>query len=50
MSSIAKRQVARLMDGLDLLIDFATLGEYGLEELSVDGSGCEGPAAQVWPR
>jgi hypothetical protein len=42
MSSIAKRQVARLMDGLDLLIDFATLGEYGLEELSVDGSGCEG--------
>ena len=41
MSSIANRLVARLMDGLDLLIDFATLGEYGLEELPADGSGRE---------
>jgi hypothetical protein len=30
------------MDGLDLAIDFATLGEYGLEELPADGSGREG--------
>jgi hypothetical protein len=41
MSPITKRLVARLMDGLDLLIDFATLGEYGLEELPADGSGRE---------
>ena len=31
MSSLSTRLVARLMDGLDLAIDFATLGEYGLE-------------------
>ena len=42
MSPIARRLVARLMDGLDLLIDFATLGEYGLEELPTNGLGAEG--------
>jgi len=42
MSPIAKRLVARLMDGLDLPIDLATLGEYGLEELPADGPGAGG--------
>jgi len=34
--------VARVMDVLDLVIDFATLGEYGLESVPADGSGGEG--------
>jgi hypothetical protein len=42
MSPISRRLVHRMMSGLDLLIDFATLGEYGLEELPADGPGCEG--------
>ena len=42
MSLISRRLVHRIMGGLDLLIDFATLGEYGLEELPADGPGCEG--------
>ena len=29
----------RLTDAVDLLIDFATLGEYGLETLSGDAEG-----------
>jgi hypothetical protein len=41
MSSLSTRLVARLMDELDLAIDFATLGEYGLEELPADGPGRE---------
>lgn len=31
----------RLADAVDLLIDFATLGEYGLEPASRPGSACE---------
>jgi hypothetical protein len=42
MSLISRRVVHRMMGGLDLLIDLATLGEYGLEELPADGPGCEG--------
>jgi hypothetical protein len=42
MSSTKPTLVARVMAALDLLIDFATLGEYGLEELPADGPGCEG--------
>jgi len=42
MSPNSTRLVHRIMGGLDLLIDFATLGEYGLEELPADGPGCEG--------
>jgi hypothetical protein len=34
--------VARVMDVLDLVIDFATLGEYGLEQMPADGPGGEG--------
>jgi hypothetical protein len=41
MSSLSPRLVARLMHGLDLAIDFATLGEYGLDELPADGPGRE---------
>ena len=35
----------RLLDGADLLIDFATLGEYGLEVESV--RECEGRALDL---
>ncbi|MEX2107353.1 MAG: hypothetical protein WD827_00520 [Solirubrobacterales bacterium] len=31
----------RLADAVDLLIDFATLGEYGLEPADVPTSPCE---------
>jgi hypothetical protein len=41
MSPNSRGLVHRIMGGLDLLIDFATLGEYGLEELPADGPGCE---------
>lgn len=46
MTALANRLSARFTSGLDLLIDFVTLGEYGLEP--VDGAdadcgrtGCE---------
>ncbi len=32
----------RLADAVDLMIDFATLGEYGLEPLEVRPPSCEG--------
>jgi len=35
----------RLEDAADLLIDFATLGEYGLEPVGRTRRGCAGPAA-----
>jgi hypothetical protein len=31
----------RLMDAADLLIDFATLGEYGMEPVERPGASCE---------
>ena len=33
----------RLADATDLLIDFATLGEYGLEPVGSTRRGCEAP-------
>jgi hypothetical protein len=37
-----RRQISdRLVGGIDLTIDFATLGEYGLEPVSADDAGCE---------
>jgi len=35
----------RLTDATDLLIDFATLGEYGLEPVGRTRQGCADPAA-----
>ncbi len=32
---------ARLTDAVDLLIDFATLGEYGLEPVGRTSPGCQ---------
>jgi hypothetical protein len=32
---------ARLSDAVDLVIDFATLGEYGLEPVGRPASSCE---------
>jgi hypothetical protein len=39
--------IDRLLGGIDLVIDLATLGEFGLEQVPADGHGCEliGPAA-----
>lgn len=34
---------ARLAGGIDLMIDFATLGEYGLEPVDAFDAGCEAP-------
>jgi hypothetical protein len=31
MQTLISRACARLLDGADLLLDFLTLGEYGLE-------------------
>ncbi len=31
----------RLTDAVDLLIDFATLGEYGMEPVERQGAACE---------
>jgi hypothetical protein len=42
---------ARLTDAADLLIDFATLGEYGLEPVGRTRQGCADlPAATSRPR
>jgi len=46
--------VQRVLGAVDLAIDFATLGEYGLEPLPADGSACErtgdaGWEALAWP-
>lgn len=37
-----KNKTARLTDAVDLLIDFATLGEYGLEPVGSTRQGCGG--------
>ena len=38
-----RRQISRrLADAADLLIDFATLGEYGLEPVAEPKSACAG--------
>jgi hypothetical protein len=36
---------ARLTDAVDLMIDFATLGEYGLEPVGRTRQGCADPAS-----
>jgi hypothetical protein len=35
------KKTARLTDAVDLLIDFATLGEYGLEPVGRTARACE---------
>jgi hypothetical protein len=35
---------ARLTDAVDLMIDFATLGEYGLEPVGRTRQGCADPS------
>lgn len=39
----------RLTDTADLLIDFATLGEYGLEPISSTPTACEGARKRPMP-
>lgn len=40
MTALAHRLSTRFASGLDLLIDFATLGEYGLEPVDGADLGC----------
>jgi hypothetical protein len=40
MFDSTKSKTARLTDAVDLLIDFATLGEYGLEPVGRTRQGC----------
>jgi hypothetical protein len=39
----------RILDGVDLAIDLATLGQYGLEQYFADGSRSERPGRRVRP-
>jgi hypothetical protein len=41
MFDSTKRLTARLTDAADLMIDFATLGEYGLEPVGRTSPSCE---------
>ncbi len=40
----------RITDAVDLAIDFATLGEYGLEPVGVRTAACEGRRRRSAPR
>ena len=40
----------RLTDAVDLFIDFATLGEYGLEPVGRTRQGCASPTAGIQQR
>jgi hypothetical protein len=42
MFDTTKSLTARLTDAVDLLIDFTTLGEYGLEPVGRTAEPCEG--------
>jgi len=42
MQTLAETLAARALDRLDTLIDFATLGEYGLEPVSAGEAAREG--------
>jgi hypothetical protein len=42
MRSTKRNVIARLVGGIDLVIDFATLGEYGLQPVAAFDAGCEG--------
>lgn len=39
MFDATKRMTARIADAVDLLIDFSTLGEYGLEPVAAEIAG-----------
>jgi hypothetical protein len=41
MFDSSKNIITRLADAADLLIDFATLGEYGLEPVEIAAPSCE---------
>ena len=46
MSKLREQLMDRAAGAVDLLIDFATLGEYGFEPVAASGAGaCEGAAA-----
>lgn len=44
MFDSSKKYSDRLADAADLVIDFATLGEYGLEPVQTPTRSCEGRA------
>jgi len=46
MSKLREQLMDRAAGAVDLLIDFATLGEYGFEPVAASGAGaCEGAVA-----
>jgi len=46
MSNLREQLMDRAAGAVDLLIDFATLGEYGFEPVAASGAGaCEGAVA-----
>jgi len=49
MFDSSKNISARLADAADLLIDFATLGEYGLEPVGRAAPSCEARCRQAVP-
>jgi len=50
MFSSKTKLTGRLTDAVDLMIDFATLGEYGLEPAGRPRQGCAGPSAPARTR
>jgi hypothetical protein len=49
MFDSTKKLTARLTDAADLMIDFATLGEYGLEPAGRPRQGCADPSPTSTP-
>lgn len=45
MSNLKAQLMDRAAGAVDLLIDFATLGEYGLEPVAPGGGACGGAVA-----
>jgi hypothetical protein len=50
MFDTKKSAATRLVDAADLMIDFATLGEYGLEPVQQPAQACEGRRRIGTPR
>lgn len=50
MFDTQKTRNERVVDAVDLIIDFATLGEYGLEPASRPSQSCEARHRKGWQR
>jgi hypothetical protein len=47
---VKERLISRLVDRIDLAIDFATLGEYGLEPVTPEAQDARGEVIPLRPR